>query len=198
MSFDAILLTVLKNIFSTARVDRCYCCESGAAFGIVEQNHRACIVASINGSSTPCFWVSNPSKTPAHFIALDGCFFTDADVSVGKRADCILFDAADFCFIELKLNVTSHKQRSARTNEALEQLGNTIEYFKTQFKKAQLAFLKLGFRYEAYIVFRTPIYPRTSAQSTQRATQFLLQHGVRLHESNQKVLNGTTNQPTHP
>ncbi len=182
MTRDSELIEDIKNIFSEHNLSGCYAVETGCEFDIVEIDDRSCIKNGI----APSFKISNPNLKSVRFIAIDHCFITDATGYTGKRNDCVIFDDIDFCFIELKLNVTSHKTRRERTKEAMEQLEAGIDYFKANFHKSSKNFMSLGFNYEAYIVFPTPVYPKIMASGTNRQAKFA-KLGVKLIEDNKKT-----------
>jgi len=100
----------------------------------------------------------------------------------------MVFNNQTLCFAELKLNVTSNNDntRCDRAEEAMKQLGATIDFFQTKFKENSQDFMNLGFTYEAYIVFRSEKYPRDTSSRKNRKVKFAQQYGVKLEEKNIK------------
>lgn len=180
---DEQLLQDLTVIFSNYNVLGCHSSDASLRFDIIEDGACSRIVKS----ATPSFQVTNSKQKLVHFVAIDNCFFSNSDSYHGKRIDCIVFDDSDFCFVELKLNVTSGKTRLQRTQEAIEQLGAIIEFFRMSFRSFSRDFLSLGFNCEAYVVFPTFVYPKDRSGAKNRMVRFALLHGVRLLEDNKKT-----------
>jgi len=130
----------------------------------------------------PAFQISNPTKKPIHLLAIDGCFFTSNDP---KRCDCLVYDDQCLCFVELKLDATSHRRATSNLKKARKQLGATISFFKSAFNLVTQNFW--GFDLEAYAVMNTQFYPRQSASRTHIFVGFLEEYGVKLYEKNTKT-----------
>ncbi len=182
MSRDLQLLADFKSIFAEEKITACYTGASNDQFDIVENNGVSCMVQN----TEPSFRIKNSKQFLVHFIAVDQCLISSSSGYKGKRNDCVLFNELDFCFVELKLDVASIKHRSERTSEAVEQIGATIEHFVERFNHHAKDFKSFGFNYEAYIVFRTKIYPRDSAAAKNRKVKFAERYNVKLFEQNWK------------
>jgi hypothetical protein len=102
-----------------------------------------------------------------------------------SHCDAILFNEKDFCFVELKLNASSLKDRAIMTNrkKAISQLENTLDKFDTVLSKNYN-----GLNLEAY-VSTIPIYPRNNTAFQALARVFLEKNGVPLLEENSKIFN---------
>ncbi len=184
MGKDQQLIKDFKTIFNNHDWQGCYSSNSDSQFDIIEHNNRASMVSH----ASPSFRIFNLQQKLIHFIAIDHCFLADSGDYKGKRVDCIVFNNLDFCFVELKLNVMSDEGRTRRDriNEAIEQLGSVINYFKTTFLTSSIDFMMLGFRYEAYIVLPPDKYPRDSAAAKNRSVEFAMKYGVGLFEKHEK------------
>ena len=182
MKRDSQLLDDFKSIFAEEKLTACYASNSNSQFDIIENKGISCIVQNIE----PSFKVKNPEQFIVHFLAVDQCLFSSSDSYKGKRSDCVLFNEADFCFVELKLDVASIKHRRERTAEAIEQIGATIEHFVEVFNHNSKDLMSFGFNYEAYIAFRTKVYPRDPAAAKNRKVKFAARYNVKLFEQNWK------------
>ena len=129
------------------------------------------------------FLISNPQGKEIHLLAVDHCLFGPADPS---RCDCIVFDDKFFCFVELKVGVGLRKS-AANLNEARDQLGATIRYFRGNAHSIDT----YGFVLEAYVVMRSDVYPKHSNRWLQVSVAFLEKYGVRVFERNEKVFEQT-------
>lgn len=190
MSIEQQFLKDLAAVFPDRPIEECHDIDDRDRFHIRENSQgRSDIVPTNNDESLPSFIIINSqAPKPIHFLALDKCFFSDSDSDAGKRSDCMVFNNQTLCFAELKLNVTSDNQntRCDRAEEAMKQLGATIDFFQTKFKENSQDFMNLGFTYEAYIVFRSEKYPRDTSSRKNRKVKFAQQYGVKLEEKNIK------------
>jgi hypothetical protein len=102
-----------------------------------------------------------------------------------SHCDAILYNEKDFCFIELKLNASSLKDRAIMTNrkKAISQLENTLDKFDAILSKNYN-----GLNLEAY-VSTIPTYPRNNTAFQALARVFLEKNGVPLFEENSKIFN---------
>jgi len=182
MKRDSQLLEDLKDVFAEEKITACYARNSNSQFDIIESNGISYVVQNME----PSFKVKNPKLFVVHFMAVDQCLLSSSDSYKGKRNDCILFNESDFCFVELKLDVASIKHRRERTAEAIEQIGATIEHFVESFNHKSKNFMSFGFTYEAYIAFRTKVYPRDPASAKNRKVKFATRYNVELFEQNWK------------
>lgn len=157
--------------------DGCFTSEQRPSFVIIEngQTGRAEIV---NQNSLSGFKIDNPQQKQILMVSIDGCLL---DSRAGKRCDCLVFDNADLCFVELKLNVSSFKQSSSASKEAREQLEASISYFKTILDE-----LLTGMALEAFIVMKEQVYPRVRANRSNLFVSFQERTGVSLYEKNHK------------
>ncbi len=99
-----------------------------------------------------------------------------------SHCDFVFFDQNDFCFVELKLNATSLKEKSISDNrqKAISQLKNTITLFDNKLSKNYE-----GLSLEAYVC--TPdTYPKVNASWRELAQEFLEEMGILLFEKNEK------------
>lgn len=191
MSIEQQFLKYLTEIFPDRPIEQCYDADDRDRFHIRENSQgRSNIVPTNDDQSLPSFEIVNSQspEVPIHFLALDHCFFSNRDSDAGKRADCMVFNDRTLCLAELKLDVRSDNQntRNDRAEEAMKQLGATIEFFQTKFSETSKDFMTLGFSYEAYIVFRSEKYPRATAPRSNRKVKFAQQYGVKLAEKNIK------------
>lgn len=146
-----------------------------------------CIVTA----ATLSFIIRNPSQTLIHLLAIDQGFDACLTGYSGKRPEGILLNQNDFCFVELKLNVTSKSAttQTDRIEEAIQKFNNFIPDLKSRFSTLLAKdFMLLGFsKYEAYIVLPASKYPRFSASQANRKEAFRLMHNIELFEINIKV-----------
>ncbi len=187
MSKDVILQNALGELFPDHSTKECLSPpEHRERFVILEAELESGKWLAVIGERVEeeqnAFYISNPSAKAIYLLALDGCFFTDTDM---KRCDCMLFDDLVVCFVELKLDVTSQRQRTDKLREARRQLGSTIQYFKEHIET--LTENLFGFELEAYVVMRTRIYPRQRAGKEKRRVGFLEKYGTKLFEENEKT-----------
>jgi hypothetical protein len=150
----------------------------------IQEDAKACsiivkeIETPINDfDSTKIFKIGNVSKLG--FIPIDGKkgFLGFGD----SHCDFVFFDKSEFCFVEFKLNATSIKKINENRCKAIDQLGNTINYFDERLDKDYL-----GLDLEAYVC--TPeFYPRDDAAWKSLAIEFLENYGIELFESNHKI-----------
>lgn len=182
MKRDSQLLDDFKNVFTEEKITACYANNASSQFDVVENRGISCIVQN----TAPSFKVKNPKQLVVHFIAVDQGLLSNSDNYKGKRTDCVLFNEADFCFVELKLDATSIKHRRERTLDAIEQIGATLEHFVEVFNHQAKDFMSYGFNYEAYIAFRTKVYPRDPASGKNRKIKFSKKYHVELFEQNWK------------
>jgi len=117
--------------------------------------------------------VRNHTNSPVCIVKTDKCLFTDEH----KKCDCILFDAKNLFFVEMKNSAIG--SRSANRKKAAIQLGDTIQLFENNnidFKKHTA---------KAIICFKTNnTYPTQPSRNTLRAV-FLEKYGVSLEEGNE-------------
>ena len=181
MNIDQEMLAWLRETFKLSRqVAKC----------IESSTDDEMIVCEKDGDGTPCtfhktesdgFNIKNSRQKEIHLLATDQCFFTAADE---KRCDCIVFDAAYCCFIELKLNIKNWKSFADNAKDARKQLGNTIRFFEEALETNSQEFF--GFQREAYIVMRDHVYPRNIAARNEARVRFLQEYKVPLFEQNKK------------
>jgi hypothetical protein len=137
------------------------------------------------------FSIHNPQQTKIHLLAIDQGLDAFLVGYLGKRPEGLLFNQSDFCFVELKLNVTSNSRftQTERIEEAIAKFDNFIPDIKRRFLSTLAKdFLSLGFqRYEAYIVLPASKYPRFSASTVARRLDFLTRHQVALFETHTKT-----------
>lgn len=112
------------------------------------------------------------------FIPIDG---KEGLLGFGKSyCDFIFFDNQDFCFVESKLNATSERKVNKKRQEAVEQLGNTVEEFNQGLdNNYQL------FNLEAYVCSPN-FYPRNDATWETFARKFLEKYHIDLFEAREK------------
>jgi hypothetical protein len=134
-------------------------------------------IENISYDSTKIFKISNISKIG--FIPIDG---KEGFLGFGKsHCDFVFFDSYDFCFVELKVNVTSENKYNERKIESLEQLKNTINYFNINLKNNYI-----GLNKKAYICI-PKFYPRKPSNWDTVKNNFLEEYGIELFESNHKI-----------
>jgi len=141
-------------------------------------------------TSSLSFAVNNPNNTNIHLLAIDQGLDAFLAGYKGKRPEGILLNQKDFCFVELKLNVTSASEstQTSRIEEAIEKFDNFIPDIKNRFLTLAKDFISSGFtKYEAYIALPPTKYPRYSSSTAKRRTDFLKRHGVALFETNIKM-----------
>ncbi len=187
MSKDVNLKNALVELFPDRSTKECLSPpEYREKFVILEteldNGKRLTVIEERIDEKQNVFHISNPSAKAIYLLALDGCFFTEIDM---KRCDCMLFDDLVICFVELKLDVTSKRQRTEKLRDARKQLGLTIQYFKEQTRTLTQDFF--GFELEAYVVMRTRIYPNHRAGKIARRVHFQEEYGVSLYEENEKT-----------
>ena len=178
MNKDAQMIAQLHLLFPRRAVKECLTFSNREKFHIVENElTQKCV---IKDESTNSFRIINPTQKNIHLLVIDNCFFTSQDTQ--KRCDCIVFDDRYFCFIELKLDLSKTKQISERRKEARDQLGATIEFFRSTVNSK---FLDL--KPEAYIVLPIrEVHPKHSASRSEVAVAFLEKYGVPLLEKAEK------------
>lgn len=143
-----------------------------------DEDNKPCVFEAKVTEDENVFSIDNPTTKELCFIAVDQCLlFNDSP----KRCDCILFDDQTFCFIELKLSVTSRRQGAARAKEAREQLEHTIQYFLNN-----IDHILKGYLLEAYVVMHPTIYPKRSASRDIVFERFRNDLGIHLFEQNWK------------
>ena len=124
------------------------------------------------------FRITNNVKSG--FIPIDG---RTGLLGYGEsHCDFIFFNENDFCFVEFKLNATSLEVRAIRKNrrKAVEQLGNTIDFFDKQLNSDYL-----GVNIEAYVC--TPeTYPRNDTAWESLSVEFLENFRIPLFERSYK------------
>ena len=112
------------------------------------------------------------------FIPIDG---KKGLLGFGKSyCDFIFFDNQDFCFVESKLNATSERKVNKKRQEAVEQLGNTVEEFNQKLNNNYQLF-----NLEAYIC-SPDFYPRNDATWETFARKFLEKYQIDLFETREK------------
>lgn len=178
MSNDRQFIDNLCDIFVSREVITCFDASEQENFQVCEdeQTRRVCII-DITQSKLG-FRIYNPREKVIHVFATDNCFFRFHD---GKRCDCIVFDDTCLCFVELKLDVTTHRQATEKAKDAREQLGTTINFFRNACKNDLM-----NFKLEAYLVMRDNIRPAQSAQRVEFLVNFLKTYGVPLKELSDK------------
>ena len=186
MSRAAQFKQALPELFPGRKWQTCLsppqqCEEFAIVEALVNGERRAAIAPEI-APGNPTFTVLNPENKTIYLFALDNCFFTAADP---KRCDCLVYDDDCFCFVELKLGVTSRRQRSERLRNARNQLGATITFFREQVA-GEMPGLR-GAKLEAYIAMRETLYPRFSASRQQTLVAFQERYGVPLYEKSSKT-----------
>ncbi|MEZ4705817.1 MAG: hypothetical protein R3A44_01345 [Caldilineaceae bacterium] len=127
------------------------------------------------------FLIKNDKQHQIFLLALDACFFHSDGP---KRCDCLIFDDNYLCFVELKLNVTVRRQSTAKLNDARQQLGESIRFFKTNVLPNVVT--DIPHKLEAYAVMQDAVYPRNRAARQTVFVRFLEQYGVRLFEASIK------------
>lgn len=178
MSKGRQFIEKLHKVFAQREVMGCLEISEQKNFQICEddQIRRICIVDVDQSKSG--FHIYNPREKMIYVFATDNCFFHSQD---GKRCDCIVFDDACLCFVELKLEVGTHRQATEKAKDAREQLGTTITFFKNAFNNAFMEF-----KLEAYLVMRDNVRPAQSAQRIEVFVNFLKTYGVPLKELSDK------------
>jgi hypothetical protein len=151
---------------------------------VVIEDHQGCSTwmdpaTSSTGSSG--LQLENPTGKLIYLLKIDKAWFLDHQHS--QRCDCVIFDDQTFCFVELKLQVSTWKRASERIKEAIDQIKNTLTFFRLHMLGCQLS----RFQLEAYIVMQSHIYPRQPAGRTQRQVRFLEETGLKLYEHNHKT-----------
>jgi hypothetical protein len=173
MSRDIQLIERLHKLFALRKVVNCLTASEERNFQIceIQQNKPVCIVADPSASG---FRIDNPREKRIHVFATDNCFFHEKD---GKRCDCIVFDDTSLCFVELKLNVITHRQATQKAQDGREQLGATIKFFRDSLDNDFMEF-----DLEDYIVMQDRIRPARNAQRLEVFVNFLRTYGVPLTE----------------
>ena len=111
------------------------------------------------------------------FIPIDG-----KGLLKGSNCDFIFYNERNFCFVELKLNVTSLQEQSVQGNreKAIQQLTNTIDFFDETLNRYYC-----GLTIEAFVA--TPdFYPRENAAFQTLKVRFKETTQVDLFESREK------------
>jgi len=116
----------LKEIFPHLEEKECLKFIEKEAFEIFDHKEKKrCYIIEENGE----FKVVNLEKKEIGFLAIDECIFDSSD---GSRADCMVFDDAILCFIELK--DCKNKNIPANRRKAKKQLIATIVFFQENMK----------------------------------------------------------------
>ena len=121
------------------------------------------------------FTVMNPSGTPVHVLAIDGCLMSPTDPS---RCDCAVLDEKTLCLVEIK--TVSLKQRQAKRKQAEDQLKGSIAFFRENLTLPET-------QLEAYVClldYKT-FGPCVRSSSVSRVLEFE-ELGVSLFYSNEK------------
>ncbi|MCP9753194.1 hypothetical protein [Ferruginibacter sp. HRS2-29] len=114
--------------------------------------------------------VQNRNRKSICLIKTDNCLFGDDH----KKSDCILFSDDQFCLVE----ISESGQRNQKRNDAVEQLGSTIEILKNNDINLR------QFQARAIICFKSGrTKPVQASFNTQRAS-FLKKYRVNLEEGN--------------
>jgi len=185
MNRNEIMVAQLIEIFSQQAVQVCLESETKSYFYICEglhDNEKSFIMAD---ETEKGFKVINVKQKTIYHLPTDHCFLEHLATYQGKRSDCIIFDDTHFCFVELKLDVTSHRKAADEAGEARDQLGAVIEYFKKSFQTASKDFL--GYNLEAFVVMQQKIYPRHRARLVPLQKRFKDMYGVELFEKSEKA-----------
>ena len=129
------------------------------------------------GKNDKCFKIINTVEGDICLLPIDGKngLFGFGD----SHCDTVVFNNRLFCFIEMKHNATSLKNRAIRQNrrKAVKQLSNTIETFDDKLEK-DYADLDL-----IAIVSTPEIYPRQDTAWESLSIEFLEKYGIPLLET---------------
>ena len=177
------MIKKLKDAFSQIKKNSCFEILKDEEFEIYDcpEADDSCTKGRcyirINGQ----FKVINTNEKEINFLAVDKCIFFDDDKF--KKCDCIVFDDAVFCFIEIKeFNTTRKvgKRRREKREASLNQVKSTIEKFKEKFE--------IDRRLEAYICVKkaTEGIPATQASSSDRKLEFEEELRTKLFDGCQK------------
>lgn len=170
------MLNQIKANFTKCVANMCDEISNSAIIKIVETHDAKCIID--NASTKENFLVINDNRKDINFVAIDKCVFDD---NAHKKCDFVLFDNAEFSFIEIKDTDTDNaSNRTKYLKKAYDQLEEVIVRFK-----AVLNFN--GYALEAIIAFRDrPTVPLALASNTAKRTLFLLTYNVDLKIGNEK------------
>jgi len=188
MPIDAQFLVDFQKLIGTVSLSTSgfYSNDYRTDFCIIDKP-PVCIVTTAPLS----FEIKNPNSTQIHLLAIDMGFISFLAGYRGKRPEGILLNQKDFCFVELKLNVTSSSTsiQKDRIDDAIAKFDNFIPDIKHRFLTLLAKdFMDLGFeKYEAYIVLPTNRTPRFSSSVANKQVNFLARHNVALFVTNIKV-----------
>lgn len=170
----------LNNAFKDRAPKRCISFHEEAFY--IKDEAKGCevLLPETVSDKDNLFHVLNPNAKQIALFKVDKCFFGDNPEF--KRCDCILFDDAEFCFLEMKFNSTTIGNLRIESNrkEAVNQLRSTIKFFH-----AGLDNDYRGRSLEAFVC--TPEhYPNKDTSLSEFVIEFLEDYGVNLFEKNEK------------
>ncbi len=133
MTNDLLMIEGLSIAFTEQEIDKCLITSQEVEMIVNDpSNNERCILVRLDDSIyLTGFQIHNPKGKSVHVLCIDNClkYQSEDDKNPEKRCDCVVFDDVYFCFIELKLNVSSRDQVTYNANKARKQLGRTIQYF---------------------------------------------------------------------
>ena len=183
MDKDVKFINLLFHLFAEKLREECLTSKNDERLLASEgENSRSQLSVYEEASEHPDgFLLKNFHQKTLHLLAIDHCFFSDSDP---QRCDCLIFDDQFLCFVEFKLEVKPRKATD-RLKEARDQLGSTIEFFKSEIEPFSESFF--DFKLEAYVVMKEHVYPKQRASRESVFVKFLEKYGVALFESCQKT-----------
>jgi hypothetical protein len=163
--------------FPNCAANNCHATYRNLTIQVIEPHNGKCIID--NAHSHANFIIQNPNAKEIHFVAIDSCVFID---NTHKKCDCIVYDDAFFCFIEIKDTDNANLgSRRKNLSKAYKQLETTITMFSAD--------LNFGtFALEAIVAFRDrPLRPVASATNQYQRLRFQTLFNVDLKIGNEKT-----------
>lgn len=123
------VINAIKEAFPQTETNNCLQTLTDTKFHIYDHETKKRCYVQNDPNGVKHFTVENADGRSIHFLAVDKCLLTDAELT--QRCDCAVFDEQTFCFVEIKTTSSDNDRRKAKCRKkAFDQLKSTIVYFK--------------------------------------------------------------------
>lgn len=137
------VINAIKEAFPQTETNNCLQTLTDTKFHIYDHETKKRCYVQNDPNGVKHFTVENADGRSIHFLAVDKCLLTDAELT--QRCDCAVFDEQTFCFVEIK-TTSSMTQRKKLRRDAKDQLKAAIAYFRNNVDYAAV-------QVEAYAVY---------------------------------------------
>jgi hypothetical protein len=169
----------IAAVFPEKKLADCFSTESQPEFCLLEDKPTSAVRLLLPGdpalAARKHLKVFNPNRKEITLLAIDGCMMSPNEPA---RCDALMFDDRLLSFMELKLDMTSIRNRASAMKMAIGQLEATIKLF--DHRMVQHGKDWSGFEKEAIAVVGVAGSPKAVAGKQNDAVRFLQKHQASL------------------